>query len=374
MRFKPFVIVGDEKGMAMRRAFTLIEVLVVVAIIALLVAILLPSLNKAREQARTAVCASNLRQGISGILMHQHDSAGDQRWRANFGWATKSLKSVKGQTEIFNCPNDPNPLPIPGLLSNMSNGVRHVGTTGADAVFSRVYYEGGNQWLIDIQDQMAGDEFGGDAWDDAAGDLLINYTVPSKGALSATGSAKKGIAGWTHDVWTYREAALWRDVQEGVSTSEATFPLLWMSYGANASAGLKNVRGTPALILEARKLGVFPETFYSKNAEGRVDDEYPSDHLNWALRFRHGGKDRTPGLKGSYDDYTRSVDLGRGYGVPTESDDLYQPRKFANVGFLDGHVELRGHWQMFTLKGVYAKPEPKRSVWFGSRRGGTISY
>ena len=41
--------------------FTLIEVLVVVAIIALLVAILLPSLARAREQARIAACLSNYR-------------------------------------------------------------------------------------------------------------------------------------------------------------------------------------------------------------------------------------------------------------------------------------------------------------------------
>ncbi len=44
------------------RAFTLLEVLVVVAIIALLVAILVPSLQRAREQSKRTICLHNLRQ------------------------------------------------------------------------------------------------------------------------------------------------------------------------------------------------------------------------------------------------------------------------------------------------------------------------
>jgi len=58
---------------ARRTAFTLIELLVVVAIIALLVSILLPSLNKAREQAKASVCASQLRSFGQASALYESD-------------------------------------------------------------------------------------------------------------------------------------------------------------------------------------------------------------------------------------------------------------------------------------------------------------
>ncbi|MHC4084546.1 MAG: prepilin-type N-terminal cleavage/methylation domain-containing protein [Planctomycetota bacterium] len=48
--------------MQKRKAFTLIEILVVIAVIALLIALLLPALERARGQAKTVICQSNLQQ------------------------------------------------------------------------------------------------------------------------------------------------------------------------------------------------------------------------------------------------------------------------------------------------------------------------
>ena len=53
------------------KGFTLVELLVVVAIIALLVSILLPALGQARELAKAVVCASNQHQIVVGVLTYE---------------------------------------------------------------------------------------------------------------------------------------------------------------------------------------------------------------------------------------------------------------------------------------------------------------
>ncbi len=56
------------------KAFTLVELLVVISIIALLLAVLMPALGKAREQARRIVCANNLRTIGLGATMYAQES------------------------------------------------------------------------------------------------------------------------------------------------------------------------------------------------------------------------------------------------------------------------------------------------------------
>ncbi len=58
-------------------AFTLVELLVVISIIAILLAVLMPALNKAKKQARSVICVSNLKQWGLMYQMYCQDNSGN---------------------------------------------------------------------------------------------------------------------------------------------------------------------------------------------------------------------------------------------------------------------------------------------------------
>jgi prepilin-type N-terminal cleavage/methylation domain-containing protein len=88
-----------------RRAFTLVELLVVIGIIALLVGILLPVLAKSRESANDVACRSNLHQIAMATRMYANDF--DDRIPDGYTLGGWFFRRGRGQLN----PNDPTSVP-----------------------------------------------------------------------------------------------------------------------------------------------------------------------------------------------------------------------------------------------------------------------
>ncbi len=136
-----------------RRAFTLIELLIVIGIIAVLVALLLPAMSIARESARRAQCTSNIRQLMQATTTYATDNGGilpfpnsktvgffNKDVPAHPGWLYRApilSPGVEGQAEtgtlwpylqnhgVYHCPADDltgAPGPAHAMTSYVMNG------------------------------------------------------------------------------------------------------------------------------------------------------------------------------------------------------------------------------------------------------------
>jgi len=110
--------------MDLKKAFTLIELLVVIAVIAVLMAILMPALNRAREQGKRIVCLNDLGQLMKGWILYADDNNDKVvqantgadgawvRWQGNSATQQQQITGIRAgllfgycpETKLYKCP------------------------------------------------------------------------------------------------------------------------------------------------------------------------------------------------------------------------------------------------------------------------------
>jgi prepilin-type N-terminal cleavage/methylation domain-containing protein len=103
----------------MKKGFTLVEVLVVIAVIGLLMGILLPYLSRVREQAKITVVNAELRQISLCLDMYKNDNDGKYpptRKDCSLGWSDHQLPP-----ELVTCGYLPSPAPGSGMSAGVED-------------------------------------------------------------------------------------------------------------------------------------------------------------------------------------------------------------------------------------------------------------
>nr|CAA9213551.1 hypothetical protein AVDCRST_MAG63-103 [uncultured Armatimonadetes bacterium] len=247
-----------------RSAFTLIELLVVIAIIAVLTAILFPVFAQAREKARQASCASNLRQIGLALLQYvqDEDETLPVAWYGPNGhlpsdpalgrykWMDALHPYVKADG-LFRCPDDTAATARYVFYRNAGGETRDYGSYA----LNNAYYEG---------DNPAGVAPPVSRCDLVLGDVTIRF-LPSVEVPATTlwvldqnggagGSWEVG-AGWDHlppDPFV-TETGAGRQILTGVARHTGRFNALWCDGHVksvtpeelSARGSLKDIAGNP---------------------------------------------------------------------------------------------------------------------------------
>ncbi len=282
-----------------RGGFTLIEVLVVVAIIALLVAILLPALNKAREQARAAVCSSNLRTLTSAGVMWLQVEKKRSDMPAHLGWAPHVLKNMADKTEPFTCPSDKTPMPIAPVIFEQFRGSEIMPKRQCSdaATFHRERTPKADGWYQSAWETQAGEKDNDNTFQDGWLEVKPNGERADRGVFKFD----KSRTSRSVNIYDYKMRRVGTN-----SVGETPTPVLWGSFGMNLSVAYPGAKPWHLLYVEYNDWAAVVESVLNVERRDHTKVDSAANYqaapqvANW-VQYRHG--------------------------------------QTANVGFLDAHVE-----------------------------------
>jgi len=290
------------------RAFTLVELLVVIGIIAVLIAILLPALGAAREQARTTQCASNMRQLCTSLVNYASENRG--KFPPNINVVIPAPPAGEPTAHLW--------YDVDRIGRYLPKGVQPSQTSSNPTIGGKVFSCPG-----DIENAQR--SYGMNIWASSMTDQSsLNY----------------GANPMTYANGTYNRATPVRGVYWDSSTKGAPSLMLILEvharngveagWYANSSAGLVPIAATDAFP-GRRFLGI--DSYAIGSGTSMI---YPMQAANTQVAwFRHRSK-KDRGERGT-------VAVGR-----------------MNVGFADGHVELLAHDD---LADPVTKKSKLRALW-----------
>ena len=219
------------------RGFTLVEMLIVLAIIGILVAVLLPVFVRVRAAAQTTTCASNLHQVGLAMTLYANDhnryypSAREVAPFGKCGWVSPLEPYVKA-TQVFTCPS----ADTPQIGSTHYSGEYHSGcpgpekTTDDDGNMSEYDYYGSYD-LADYSRRMRDDSFRSPS--------TSAYVIDGRGL-----AVYKGTWAWVKQDGEHTMHGLPRH-NDGANVLFGDMHVKWLGHDALDAPGLWSLQGTP---------------------------------------------------------------------------------------------------------------------------------
>ena len=151
-----------------RKGFTLIELLVVIAIIAILMSILIPALNRAREQGKRAACLNNLKQLALAWMMYADenedkivhaDTGSNDAWAIWPGSGASEQQQIQGiksgllfqycpNTRLYKCPTGVRGEVVTYAIPDAMNGYDGIPGTKSLMVYRRAQIKRPNERMV----------------------------------------------------------------------------------------------------------------------------------------------------------------------------------------------------------------------------------